>query len=97
MTTGQQKGRVETLGAIPEGSGQKPRVAGSGAANVTEGKQSHWPEALHEPPIRNRTYGGVETRGESLLLPDNILVVTAFSSQPLPCSLLLISSKHLEH
>ena len=50
MTTGAAEGRVETLGAIPEGSGQKPRVAGSGAANVTGRKATHWPEALHEPP-----------------------------------------------
>ena len=45
MTTGAAEGRVETLGAIPEGSGQKPRVAGSGAANVTGRKATHWPEA----------------------------------------------------
>jgi len=45
MTTGAAEGRVETLGAIPEGSGQKPRVAVSGAANVTGRKSTHWPEA----------------------------------------------------
>ena len=50
MTTGAAEGRVETLGASPEGSGQKPREAGSGAANVTGRKATHWPEALHEPP-----------------------------------------------
>mgnify|MGYP001161863913 FL=1 len=45
MTTGAVEGRVETLGAIPEGSGQKPREAGRGAANVTGRKAAHWPEA----------------------------------------------------
>ena len=45
MTTGAAEDRVEMLGAIPEGSGQKPRVAGSGAANVTGRKATHWPEA----------------------------------------------------
>ena len=45
MTTGAAEGRVETLGASPEGSGQKPRVAGRGAANVTGRKAFHWPEA----------------------------------------------------
>ena len=45
MTTGAAEGRVETLGAIPEGSGRKPREAGSGAANVTGRKASPWPEA----------------------------------------------------
>ena len=45
MTTGAAEGRVETLGAIPEGSGQKPRKAGSGAANVTGRKAFPWPEA----------------------------------------------------
>ena len=45
MTTGAAEGRVETPGAIPEGSGQKPRVAWRGAANVTGRKATHWPEA----------------------------------------------------
>lgn len=45
MTTGAAEGRVEMPGAIPEGSGQKPRVAGNGAANVTGRKATHWPEA----------------------------------------------------
>ena len=45
MTTGAAEGRVETLGAIPEGSGRKPRVAGSGAANVTGRRAFPWPEA----------------------------------------------------
>ena len=45
MTTGAAEGRVETLGAIPEGSGRKPRVAGSGAANVTGRKAFPWPGA----------------------------------------------------
>jgi len=45
MTTGAAEGRVETLGANPEGSGQKPRVAGSGAANVTGRRAFPWPEA----------------------------------------------------
>ncbi len=33
------------LGAIPECSGRKPRVAGNGAANVTGRKATRWPEA----------------------------------------------------
>lgn len=33
------------LGAIPEGSGRKPRVAGTGAANATGRKATTWPEA----------------------------------------------------
>jgi len=45
MTTGAAEGRGEIPGAILEGSGQKPRVAGSGAANVTGRKATHWPEA----------------------------------------------------
>jgi hypothetical protein len=45
MTTGAAEDRVEMLGAIPESSGQKPRVAGSGVANVTGRKATHWPEA----------------------------------------------------
>ena len=45
MTTGAAEDRVEMLGAIPEGSGQKPRVVGIGAANVTGRKATHWPEA----------------------------------------------------
>ena len=45
MTTGAAEGRVEIPGAIPEGSGRKPRVTGSGAANVTGRKGTHWPEA----------------------------------------------------
>ena len=46
MTTGAAEDRVEMLGAIPEGSGQKPRVVGIGAANVTGRKATHWPEAV---------------------------------------------------
>src|SRR6266571_7915355 len=45
MTTGAAEGRVEMLGAIPECSGRKPRVAGNGAANVTGRKATRWPEA----------------------------------------------------
>lgn len=45
MTTVAAEGRVEMLGAIPEGSGRKPREYGSGAANVTGRKATHWPEA----------------------------------------------------
>jgi group II intron reverse transcriptase/maturase len=45
MTTGAAEDRVEIPGAIPEGSGQKPQVAGNGAANVTGRKATHWPEA----------------------------------------------------
>ena len=45
MTTGAAEGRVEIPGAIPEGSGRKPQVAGTGAANVTGRKATHWPEA----------------------------------------------------
>jgi RNA-directed DNA polymerase len=45
MTTGAAEGRVEAPGASPEGSGRKPRVAGTGAANVTGRKATHWPEA----------------------------------------------------
>ncbi len=45
MTTGAAEGRVEIPGASPEGSGRKPRVAGTGAANVTGRKATHWPEA----------------------------------------------------
>ena len=45
MTTGAAEDRVEMLGPIPEGSGQKPRVAGSDAANVTGRKATQWPEA----------------------------------------------------
>jgi group II intron reverse transcriptase/maturase len=46
MTTGAAEGRVEIPGAIPEGSGQKPREYGSGAANVTGRKAPHWPGAV---------------------------------------------------
>ena len=45
MTTGAAEDRVEISGAISEGSGQKPREYGSGAANVTGRKAPHWPEA----------------------------------------------------
>jgi RNA-directed DNA polymerase len=45
MTTGAAEGWVEIPGASPEGSGRKPRVAGTGAANVTGRKATHWPEA----------------------------------------------------
>jgi group II intron reverse transcriptase/maturase len=45
MTTGAAEDRVEMLGATPEGSGQKSRVVGSGAANVTGRKATHWPGA----------------------------------------------------
>lgn len=45
MTTGAAEGRVEIPGAIPEGSGRKPRVAGTGAANATGRKATRWPEA----------------------------------------------------
>jgi RNA-directed DNA polymerase len=45
MTSRAAEGRGETPGASPEGSGQKPRVAGSGAANVTGRKAYPWPEA----------------------------------------------------
>src|SRR6266704_2492707 len=45
MTTGATEDRVEMLGAIPEGSGRKPRGAWIGAANVTGRKATHWPEA----------------------------------------------------
>ena len=45
MTTGAAEGRVEILGANPEGSGRKPREYGSGAANVTGRKAARWPEA----------------------------------------------------
>lgn len=45
MTTGAAEGRAEMSGASPEGSGQKPRVAGRGAANVTGRKATRWPEA----------------------------------------------------
>jgi group II intron reverse transcriptase/maturase len=45
MTTGAAEDRVEMPGAIPEGSGQKPREYGSGAANVTGRRATHWPEA----------------------------------------------------
>ena len=45
MTTGAAEGRVETSAASPEGGGRKPRVAGSGAANVTGRRITHWPEA----------------------------------------------------
>jgi RNA-directed DNA polymerase len=45
MTTGAAEDRVEVPGAIPDGSGQKPREYGSGAANVTGRKAIHWPEA----------------------------------------------------
>jgi len=38
MTTGAAEDRVETLGVTPEGSGQKSRVIGIGAANVTGSK-----------------------------------------------------------
>lgn len=45
MTTGAAEDRVEMSGAIPEGSGRKPRVAGTGAVNVTGRKAFPWPEA----------------------------------------------------
>ena len=45
MTTGAAEDRIEMFGAIPEGSGRKPRVAGSGAANVTGRNATRWPEA----------------------------------------------------
>ena len=45
MPTGAAEGRDEISGAISEGSGRKPRVAGRGAANVTGRKATHWPEA----------------------------------------------------
>lgn len=46
MTTGAAEGGVETPGAIPEGSGRKPREYGRGAANVTGRKAAQWPEAV---------------------------------------------------
>ena len=45
MTTGAAEGRDEMPGASPEGSGRKPRWAGTGAANVTGRKAPPWPEA----------------------------------------------------
>ncbi len=45
MTTGAAEGRDETPGASPAGSGRKPRENGTGAANVTGRKVTHWPEA----------------------------------------------------
>ncbi|MDR3578598.1 MAG: group II intron reverse transcriptase/maturase [Oryzomonas sp.] len=45
MTTGAAEGLAEMPGASPEGSGRRPRVAGTGAANVTGRKATHWPEA----------------------------------------------------
>jgi RNA-directed DNA polymerase len=45
MTTGAAEDRVEMLGAMPDGSGQKPREYGIGAANVTGMKATRWPEA----------------------------------------------------
>ena len=45
MTTGAAEGRVETPGASPEGSGRKPPEKGTGAANVTGRRATHWPEA----------------------------------------------------
>jgi group II intron reverse transcriptase/maturase len=45
MTTGAAEDWVEMLGATPEGCGQKPRMTGNGAANVTGRKATHWPEA----------------------------------------------------
>jgi len=45
MTIGAAEDRAEMPGATPEGSGQKPQVAGSGAANVTGRRATHWPEA----------------------------------------------------
>ena len=45
MTTGAAEDRVGIPGAIPEGSGQKPREKGMCAANVTGRKATHWPEA----------------------------------------------------
>jgi RNA-directed DNA polymerase len=45
MTTGAAEGRVEIPSASPEGSGRKPRVVGTGAANVTGRKATRWPEA----------------------------------------------------
>ena len=45
MTAAAAEGRVEIPGANREGSGRKPRVARSGAANVTGRKATHWPEA----------------------------------------------------
>lgn len=46
MTTGAVEGRAEILGATPEGSGQKSREYGSGAANVTGRKATRWPESV---------------------------------------------------
>jgi RNA-directed DNA polymerase len=45
MTTGAAEGRVEILGASPEGSGRKPQEYGRGAANVTGRRAAYWPEA----------------------------------------------------
>jgi RNA-directed DNA polymerase len=45
MTMGAAEGRDGTPGASPDGSGQKPREQGNGAANVTGRKATHWPEA----------------------------------------------------
>jgi hypothetical protein len=44
MTAGAAEGRVEILGASPEGSGRKPQEYGRGAANVTGRRATHWPE-----------------------------------------------------
>ena len=68
MTTGAAEGRVEIPGAIPEGSGQKPREAGSGAANVTGRKATHWPEAatgLMEKISQSRQHDGGILPGSS--------------------------------
>lgn len=46
MTTGAAEGRVETSGAISEGSGRKPQEYVRGAANVTGRKDTRWPEAV---------------------------------------------------
>lgn len=45
MMTGAAEVRVEIPGALPEGSGRKPRVTGSGAANVTGRRECSWPKA----------------------------------------------------
>lgn len=45
MTTGAAEGRVEIPVANSEYSGQKPRMAETGAANVTGRKANSWPEA----------------------------------------------------
>ena len=45
MTTGAAEGGVGIPGASPEGSDRKSREYGSGAANVTGRKATHWPES----------------------------------------------------